>query len=63
MWSRDPILRSQIFFSEKIGQFQSLIKIDCQVVLKKSNTLYNTTTTQGLLNACIKKFTAGDPMA
>ena len=50
------------FFTEKIRQFQSLIKIDWQIVLKKSNTLYNTTT-QGLFNACVEKFTAGDPTA
>ena len=50
------------FFPEKIGQFQSLIKIDWQVVLKISNILYNTIT-QGLFNACIEKFTAGDPTA
>ena len=30
--------------------------------MKKSNTLYNTTT-QELFNACIEKFTAGDPTA
>ena len=30
--------------------------------MKKSNTLYNTTT-QGLFNARVEKFTAGDPTA
>ena len=54
--------RHRFFFSEKIGQFQSLIKIDWQIVLKKLNTLYNTTT-QGLFNAFVEKFTAGVPTA
>ena len=55
-------MTSQICFSEKIGQFIIADKNRLTGRIEKSNTLYNTTT-QGLFDACIEKFTAGDPTA
>ena len=62
VWSRDHFWRHRYFFSEKIWQFQSLIKIHWLVVLKKLNTLYDTTF-QGLSNECIEKWISYVPRA